>query len=56
MNAQLALICYQQHLGTRHFALAALNVLSVRSGKVSELSAFIDLELVRSFGFPETPP
>jgi RNA polymerase sigma-70 factor (TIGR02960 family) len=56
VNAQLGLACYQQNLETGRFALAGLNALGVRDGKVREIAAFIDPALVRSFGLPEAPP
>jgi RNA polymerase sigma-70 factor (ECF subfamily) len=56
LNAQLGLVCYQQNFETGRFALAAINVLSVRSGRVGEIAAFIDPVLVRSFELPDALP
>jgi RNA polymerase sigma-70 factor (ECF subfamily) len=55
VNAQLGLVCYQQNLESGRFVLAAVNALGLRSGKVREISAFIDPVLVRSFRLPEAP-
>ncbi len=55
-SGQLALGCYQ-HDGAR-FRLGALNVLTVRDGRISWLAAFLDQELPRHFSLPTefSPP
>jgi len=55
VNAQLGFVCYQQTLGTGQFALAAVNALALRSGKVREIAAFIEPTWLRSFDLPEVP-
>lgn len=50
-NAQLAFACYQ---GTDNgFQLGAINLVSLRQGRIAELSAFLDPALHRHFGLPE---
>ena len=51
-NAQLAVACYQGDPGSGRFRLSAVNVLSVRGGRISELAGFVDPALHRFFELP----
>jgi RNA polymerase sigma-70 factor (TIGR02960 family) len=51
-NGQLAFACYQ---GDR-YRLGAINVLSLRAGRIVELTGFLDPEVHRRFGLPEELP
>jgi ketosteroid isomerase-like protein len=55
-NAQLAFACYQGDPDGRGFRLGAINVLSLRAGRIVELAGFLDPELYRHFGLPEELP
>jgi len=50
-NAQLAFACYQGVADG--FRLGAINVLSLRHGRIAELTGFLDPALRRHFGLPE---
>ncbi|MET0694031.1 MAG: RNA polymerase subunit sigma-70 [Propionibacteriaceae bacterium] len=52
-NQQLAFGCYQGNALGDHFRLGAVNVLSLRSGRVSWIAAFVDPAVVASFGLPQ---
>lgn len=51
-NGQLAFACYQRT--GEHFRLAAINVLSLGGGRIVELVGFLDPDLHRFFGLPDT--
>ena len=51
-NGQLALACYQDADGRGRFTLGAINVLTLRGGRIAELSGFIDPALHRHFELP----
>ena len=51
-NGQLAVACYQGDPATGRFRLSAVNVLSVRGGRISELAGFVDPALHRFFDLP----
>jgi RNA polymerase sigma-70 factor (TIGR02960 family) len=51
-NGQLAFACYQDPDGGGRFTLGAINVLTVRGGRIAELSGFIDPALHRHFDLP----
>jgi RNA polymerase sigma-70 factor (TIGR02960 family) len=51
-NAQLAVACYQGDPATGRCRLGAVNVLSVRAGRISELAGFVDPALHRHFDLP----
>jgi RNA polymerase sigma-70 factor (TIGR02960 family) len=55
-NGQLAFACYQGDPDGRRFRLGAINVLSLRAGRIVELAGFLDPELYRHFGLPEELP
>jgi RNA polymerase sigma-70 factor (ECF subfamily) len=50
-NAQLAFACYQA--SDDGFRLGAINVVSLRQGRVAELTGFLDPALHHHFGLPE---
>ncbi|WP_084211793.1 sigma-70 family RNA polymerase sigma factor [Pseudonocardia acaciae] len=51
-NGQPAFACYQGQADGR-FVLGGINVLSLRDGRISAISAFLDPELHRFYGLPE---
>jgi RNA polymerase sigma-70 factor (ECF subfamily) len=51
-NAQLAFACYQGGPDGGPFRLGALNVLSLRGGRIAEIAGFLDPALRRYFGLP----
>jgi len=51
-NGQLAFACYQDAEGGGRFTLGAINVLTLRGGRIAELSGFIDPDLHRHFDLP----
>jgi ketosteroid isomerase-like protein len=51
-NGQLAFACYQDADGDGRFTLGAINVLTVRGGRIAELSGFVDPALHRHFDLP----
>ncbi|MEV4060698.1 sigma-70 family RNA polymerase sigma factor [Nonomuraea dietziae] len=51
-NGQPALACYQQSPDDGRFLLGAINVLSLRAGRITELTGFLDPEVHRRFGLP----
>jgi RNA polymerase sigma-70 factor (TIGR02960 family) len=52
-NGQLAFACYQGEAGGDRFRLGAINVLSLRDGRIVEIAGFLDPSLHRHFGLPE---
>jgi ketosteroid isomerase-like protein len=50
-NAQLAVACYQGD-GHGRFRLGAINVVTVRAGRIAELTGFLDPALHRHFDLP----
>ncbi len=55
-NGQLAFACYQDVENDGRFRLGAINVLSLRDGRILAISGFLDPEVHRRFGLPEEPP
>jgi RNA polymerase sigma-70 factor (TIGR02960 family) len=55
-NGQLAFACYQGEPGGDRFRLGAVNVLSLRAGRIVELAGFLDPGVHRHFGLPEELP
>jgi RNA polymerase sigma-70 factor (TIGR02960 family) len=55
-NGQLAFACYQGDVNGGQFRLGAINVLSLRAGRIVAISGFLDPEVHRRFGLPEEPP
>jgi RNA polymerase sigma-70 factor (ECF subfamily) len=55
-NGQPALACYQADPDGDRFRLGAINVLSLRAGRIVELAGFLDPAVHRSFGLPEELP
>ena len=55
-NGQLAFACYQGDPGGEGFRLGAINVLSLRAGRIVEIAGFLDPDLHRHFGLPEALP
>jgi RNA polymerase sigma-70 factor (ECF subfamily) len=55
-NGQLAVACYQGEPDGDRFRLGAINVLSLRAGRIVELAGFLDPGVHRRFGLPEELP
>ena len=55
-NGQLAFACYQGDRDGVRFRLGAINVLSVRAGRIVEIAGFLDPAVHRQFGLPEELP
>ncbi|MGH8827384.1 MAG: hypothetical protein ACRDVZ_07230 [Jiangellaceae bacterium] len=55
-NGQLAFACYQGDPDNGRFRLGAINVLTVRDGRITEIAGFLDPEVHRHFGLPEELP
>jgi RNA polymerase sigma-70 factor (TIGR02960 family) len=56
-NGQPAFACYQrQDPDDRRFRLGAINVLSLRAGRITEIAGFLDPEVHRRFGLPRELP
>jgi ketosteroid isomerase-like protein len=55
-NGQLAFACYQGDPDGDHFRLGAINLLSVRAGRIVEIAGFLDPGLHRHVGLPEELP
>jgi RNA polymerase sigma-70 factor (ECF subfamily) len=51
-NGQLAFACYQGEPGGERFPLGAINVLSLRAGRIVEITGFVDPDVHRHFGLP----
>lgn len=51
-NGQLCFACYSREPGTGRFRLGAVNVLSVRDGRIGEITGFPDPGLHRHLGLP----
>jgi RNA polymerase sigma-70 factor (TIGR02960 family) len=52
-NGQLGFACYSRAKDGDRFRLGAINLLSLRAGKVNQISAFLDPALYRYFGLPQ---
>jgi RNA polymerase sigma-70 factor (ECF subfamily) len=59
-NGQPAFVCYQGSPGGGPLRLGAVNLLTVQDGRIAAISAFLDPDVIRTFGlpeeFPEEPP
>jgi RNA polymerase sigma-70 factor (ECF subfamily) len=55
-NGQLAFACYQGDPAGGRFRLGAVNVLSLRAGRIVEIAGFLDPGLYPHFGLPEELP
>jgi RNA polymerase sigma-70 factor (TIGR02960 family) len=51
-NGQLAFACYQGQADSDRFPLGAINVLSLRAGRIVEITGFVDPDVHRHFGLP----
>jgi RNA polymerase sigma-70 factor (ECF subfamily) len=51
-NGQPAFACYQRSPDDHRFRLGAINVLSLRDGRITEISGFLDPEVHRRFNLP----
>jgi RNA polymerase sigma-70 factor (TIGR02960 family) len=56
VNGQLGFACYQQDPEDHRFRLGAINVLSLRDGRIAEISGFLDPEVRARFGLPMELP
>jgi RNA polymerase sigma-70 factor (TIGR02960 family) len=55
-NGQLGFACYLLEPGADRFRLGAINVLSVRDGRILTISGFLDPDVHRHFGLPAELP
>jgi len=55
-GVELAFACYQGDPEGDHFRLGAINLLSLRAGRIVEIAGFLDPGLHRRFGLPEELP
>jgi RNA polymerase sigma-70 factor (TIGR02960 family) len=55
-NGQIGFACYQAMPEGQRFRLGAINVVSLRDGKVVEISGFLDPDVHRRFGLPGDYP
>jgi len=55
-NGQLAFACYQGEPGGKRFPLGAINVVSLRGGRIVEITGFVDPDMHRHFGLPDEFP
>lgn len=55
-NGQLGFACYTREPGTVPYRLGAVNVLSLRAGRIQEISGFLDPDLHRHLGLPPDLP
>ena len=55
-NGQLAFACYQGDPEGDRFRLSAINVLTLRSGRIVELAGFLDPEVFQHFRLPGALP
>jgi hypothetical protein len=53
VSGQLACAHYRLDADSGRFVLAALNVLTVRDGRIAEMNAFLDPATQRWFGLPD---
>jgi RNA polymerase sigma-70 factor (TIGR02960 family) len=51
-NGQLGFACYILEPGADRFRLGAVNLLSLRAGRIVEIAGFLDPEVHRHFGLP----
>jgi len=52
VNGQLGFACYQRDPEGDRFRLGAINVLSLRAGRIVEITGFLDPDVHRRFGLP----
>jgi RNA polymerase sigma-70 factor (TIGR02960 family) len=52
-NGQLAFACYQGEPGGKRFPLGAINVVSLRCGRIVEITGFVDPDVHRHFSLPD---
>jgi RNA polymerase sigma-70 factor (TIGR02960 family) len=52
-NGQLAFACYQRTAEGEPYRLGAINVVTLRDGRIAELTGFLDPALRRRFALPE---
>jgi hypothetical protein len=52
VNGQLGFACYLREPGPEGFRLGAINVLSLRAGRIAEITGFLDPEVHRRSGLP----
>ena len=55
-NGQLAFACYQQQTPDGPFQLGAINLLTLRDGRISQVNGFVDPAMLVRLGVPEAPP
>ncbi len=55
-NTQLAFACYQGDQTGGPLRLSAINVVTLRDGRISEMTGFLDPAVHRRFGLPEPLP
>ncbi|MFI6285234.1 sigma-70 family RNA polymerase sigma factor [Streptomyces sp. NPDC051018] len=55
-NGQPGFACYLREPGSPAYRIGAINVLTVRSGRIAEITGFLDPELHRRLGLPPEHP
>jgi RNA polymerase sigma-70 factor (TIGR02960 family) len=56
VNGQLGFACYTLDPASQRFHLGAVNVLTVRDGRIASITGFLDPATHRLFGLPDAPP
>ena len=56
LNGQPGFACFQQDPGDGRFRLGAVNVLTLRRGRIAEISGFVDPAVVGRLGLPRELP
>ena len=55
-NGQLGFACYILEPDATAYKLGAVNVLTLRDGKIADITGFLDPAAVTGFGLPAEPP
>jgi len=55
-NGQLGFACYSLAPGADRFRLGAVNLLSLRAGRIVQIAGFLDPAVHRQFGLPTELP
>ncbi|MGW4028127.1 RNA polymerase subunit sigma-70 [Streptomyces sp. NPDC004838] len=55
-NGQPGFACYLRERGSSAYRIGAVNILTVRSGRIAEITGFLDPELHRRLGLPPELP
>ncbi|HEU4579017.1 MAG TPA: nuclear transport factor 2 family protein [Polyangiaceae bacterium] len=55
VNTQLGFACYSMPPGAAELRLSAVNLLCLRAGKIAEIDAFLDSQLLGRLALPAAP-